>query len=273
MPVTEKPRLPELQKWMRKVLTSPTGVRSALEKPHPSKIRCLPVIGETPEVSREARLSIYGNGYFSRIIDVLGINYSSVKNVVGDKAFYPMARAYLIKHPSMFRSIDDVGDKLSSFLKTHPVRKKFPFLSDLAALEWAAHQSFFADDLSLLDPSSLANLPEKRWRRAKLDLDPSVRLLKLSWPVDDIWRADGNIGREKITRETIFILVFRRPDKFVRVPRISAAQFALLKALQEGLTLENALARLARRRFSNDHPLQTWFSGWIQDGIIKKIRF
>src|SRR4051812_45249860 len=101
VPITKSPSLSNLQQWMRWVLSHPNGVGAAIEKPHALK-NCLMVIGETPEVNRQTRLSIYGNGYFWRLIEGLGSTFSSVKNVLGLREFNDVARAYLVKHPSTF---------------------------------------------------------------------------------------------------------------------------------------------------------------------------
>lgn len=262
---------------MRWVLTHPKGVVSALKQGHPLA-KCMQVIGETPDVDRATRLSIYGNGYFLRIIEVLGFNFECLKNMVGEELFDEMARAYLVKHPSTFRSIDDIGSTLSDFLKKHPFSKKFPYASDLAKIEWATHESFFADDETPLDPQKFKNVPESAWQNARFQLDKSVYLLRVDWPVDQIWRVDGELDKRERTRlkkGRLHILVFRRADKFVRVPRIEPAQYDLLSQLAEGRTLGAALLSLAKKPATKNLtlPIGEWFNGWISDGIFKRISF
>lgn len=274
MPTVKHPRLSKLQYWMRWTLTHPQGAGAALKKPHPLKPYAR-LIEETPEVSREERLSIYGDGYFGRIIEVLGANYSSVKNVVGSHPFEHLARAYLVKYPSRFKSIDDVGADLAVFLKRSPLTKKLPFLPELALLEWSAHQSFFANDLPLLNPKELNGISEKKWGKAVMTLDPSVRIHKVNWPVDELWRLDGKWDkRRKFKKEKRLVLVFRRPDKLVRMRSLSVAQFELLDHLKKGRMLGQALQLLSRRHLISDGTfVQKWFSDWINEGVIKKIQF
>lgn len=270
MPTKNLPRLSNLQTWMRGVLTSPHGVSAALK----TSKKYLHIIGETKDVSREKRLSIYGDGYFARLIDVLGANYSSVKNVIGNDLFEDLIRRYLIKHPSTFRSIDDVGDKLSIFLKSDRLLKKYKFLPELAEIEWAAHQSFFADDIPGFSSTELKSIPQKNWPKIKFKLDPSVKLLKFNWPVDRLWRDDGKWSRKKIRaikKESLFILVIRLPNKLVRVPRINAIQYELLKQFQKNKNLGSALLYISKNHKSESLPIRTWFEDWCQDGVFKKI--
>ncbi len=202
------------------MLTYPKGVGTALTKPHALK-NCLTVIGETPDVDRATRLSIYGNGYFWRLMEGVGSTFSSIQNIIGIDAHNDLMRQYLIKHPSTFKSIDDIGAHMPAFLKGHPLLKKFPFLIDLAAIEWAANQSFFVDDKPLLDSKNLKRIPPAAWPKAKIKLDESVQLLKSSWPVDEIWREDGKLKKQQLVRlkkRPHFFLVFRaQENKFVRI--------------------------------------------------------
>ena len=151
-------------------------------------------------------------------------------------------------------------------------------MSDLASLEWATHQSFFADDVPLLDAKQFKKIPEDMWQNARFTLDPSVRLLKLNWPVIDLWRDDGEWKKSKIARlkkETVYALVFRIPEKFVRVPRITPIQFDLLKLLSQGQPLGPALLAIVKKHSFDDQslPVNDWFQHWIQDGVFKKIEF
>lgn len=259
------PSLPELQRWMRKVLTHRGGVACALQ--HKGGPRLLHVIGETVELKRADRLSIYGDGYYWRLIDCLGANYEVLKKVLGDELFSELSRDYLDKYPSRYKCIDDVGAELSLFVKKHPVSKGRPYLTELAALEWAVHQSMYADDVSPMDPKKLSALSPQQWAKAKIAFDPSVRLMKLNWPLDKLWRD----GKWRARREKIFLLVYRRDDKLVRIPRLTPDQFKLLESLKVGLTLEKSLSRL-----SNQHvlpPVRQWFNDWVTRGVIRGFGF
>ncbi len=277
MPTISAPSLSDLQTWMRWVLTHPHGVGCALNNHSHALDRCTKVIGETPQVDRETRLSIYGNGYFQRIIEVLESNYSSIRNVVGENDFYDLARAYLVKYPSIFKSIDDVGAPMSPFLKKHPLSKKFPFLPELAHLEWTAHQAFFADDVAPLALATFENIPPSKWLRATFTLDPAVTLLKLFWPVDLLWRDDGKWDQRRIKsmkRGPLRVLVYRPADKWVRVPRITPIQFELLSHLSNQKTLGKALSSLVKKHPLLDTSLvRNWFSRWITDGVIRQVHF
>lgn len=255
---TKSPSLPELQRWMREVLTHRRGVARALaQKEGP---RYLHVIGQTPELNRAERLSIYGEGYFLRLVDCLGANYETVKNVLGADLFDTLCRDYLARYPSRYKYIDGVGAELPAFIKRHAAAKGRPYLTELAALEWAVHEALYADDVPPLKPEKLAGLPPEQWAHARLAIDPSVRLLQLNWPLDELWRN----GKWRKRREKVLLLVYRRDDKLVRIPRLTPVQFRLLESLQAGYTLEKSLRKLPKQT-----PVKQWFNDWAARGVIR----
>ena len=77
---TRQPSLAELQKWLRWIVTDPRGVAPALAEPRPHgkgrryqepAIQGLSWIEEQPPLTVTARLDIYAEAYFARIVEVL----------------------------------------------------------------------------------------------------------------------------------------------------------------------------------------------------------
>jgi hypothetical protein len=288
MPASVKPSLPDLQNWMRWTLTHPDGAGEVVNNPV-GKVRLpknwtrgkeparqLAVIGQSPAVNQETRLSIYGDGYFLRIVGVMASNFSCIRAVLGDHDFDDhVAREYLVKYPSVHKCIDNIGDRLPSFLRTHSHSKHFSFLPDLARLEWAFHESFYSDELPLLDPESLRSATSSAWERAKITLDPSVRLLDLKFPVVPLWREDGKWDRKRlrtINARSSPTLVFRNRDMNVRVSELDKGEFSLLKAFKAGKKLGAALRSAARNGMTPATAMGI-FQEWTRLGIIRRVDF
>ena len=273
---------------MRWVLTYPTGVGDVIKLP-PGKARLpknwtrgaepkrwLPVIGETSTVSQETRLSIYGDGYFLRIVGVMGGNYAVLKEILGDHDFDDhVAREYLVKHPSTHKCIDNIGNFLPAFLEKHPFSKQLPFLADIARLEWAFHESFYADEWPLIDGTAFKDVPLEKWESARISLDPSVRLLDLDYDVLSLWQDDGKWSRRRldgVKKNPTRIIVYRRPDAQVRVGKELAGDFALLQAFQDKKTFGAAL-RVALKHGLSPARAMKLFGTWTAIGIIRKVEF
>jgi hypothetical protein len=234
------------------------------------------VIGRSADVDQATRLSIYGDGYFLRIVDVMAANYEVLCAVAGEHEFrHHLARAYLVKHPSTYKCIDNVGNRMADFLKRYPLTRQLPFLPDLARVEWAFHESFYADEWPLFDPAKFAGVPVERWAGARITLDPSVRLLSLAFPVVPLWRDNGRWARRRLSsirREPSFVLVYRRPDGQVRVAEETPGAFALLEAFAAGRPLGQALKKAGRKGLAEARALPL-FREWTELGIIRRVAF
>jgi len=73
--------------------------------------------------------------------------------------------------------------------------------------------------------------------------------------------------RKRMKKQTLHVMVTRRPDKLIRVPRVTADQFNLLSRLQEGKPLNEALAPLNKKL-----PIAAWFQEWTKTNLIQQIK-
>lgn len=274
--MTPAPPLAELQRWMKRTLTAPQGARAAFDRERRRRFQA--VIPTQGALGPGDRLAIYGDGYFARLTDCLGHNLPALKNVLGNTAFESLARNYLTKHPSTFRSVDEVGHRLPEFLATRGNLGPWKFLPDLARLEWACHRAFYADDAPPLRPADLQNRSAREWGRARLTFSPSARLLRLKWPLIALWRAEGRGPRRRWAairpRETD-CLVFRNRDHQIRVWEIPKNLAAVFPALRRGRPLGSALQSAGGRGDPRKRAesFQEFFAGVTAEGGFSGIVF
>jgi hypothetical protein len=282
------PSLAELQQWLRWVITHPEGVQDALNgtqlptplqstryiEPQP---RQLALIAETPQLTREHRLGVYANAYFERLFESMEADFPLILWVLGEENFRRLSAHYLIKHPSSSPNISDLGEALPNFLQAHPYAKQWPYLPDLARLEWEIAQSMWSHRLPPLDTASLKSIPETDWPKAKIVLDPTVRLLKTEWPVNrlrDKHAATNHKNPPRLDKKNPqWLLLYR--DDWVQVKIIDQPRWFALQRLQAGVTLGDLCDQLPRE-FPDQAaslPVMEWFSHWVGAGVIKKITF
>jgi len=175
-PSLNAPSLADLQRWLRWIITDPRGVDAALagkagevdagwieSEPKP---RQLGMVVATPTASSVARVGIYASGYFWRLHDALAADFPGVREILGAGRFQRLAAEYLIKHPSRSPNLADLGCSFSRFSLDRELREEFPFLPDLASLEWSIH-------LSLLAPRGLDSALTDFCGRRRLELRPT----------------------------------------------------------------------------------------------------
>ena len=240
--------------------------------------RLLDEVVEAPPLHRESRLDIYAEAYFSRLVDSLAKDFEAVHASLDEDSFRRLAADYLEVYPSKTRNIGEVGRNFPRFLKTSAFASGVPYLSDLAELEWAVIEAFYARNVSGFDPASLASLSPEAWSTVKLVLHPSVHLLRLSWPVDAIWRArhEADVPTE-LSPDDTNLLVYRQ-GFVLEVEKIDRLQWKLLELISDKLPLGVALELVhsgIEESESSETELaslfQTWFSHWVARGIIQDV--
>ncbi len=228
-------------------------------------------------VSGTERMSVYANGYLTRIEESLKEVYEAIRSAIAPEAFHELSLAYAKKHPSSHYNLNFAGRHLPDFLKAYCVTAKdacndeYPFLRDLAELEWRIWTAFHAFQESPMDRGGLAQIPQESWSEIRLYFQPSVLLWASKWPVLDLWlaRKKGVSGQSRLTPSSEYLLIARR-DLEVRCERLGQEQYEFLSALIDGKTLGEACERLNDLMGDQEFPVSEWFGGWVQDGLITR---
>ena len=257
------PSLEELQRWMRDRI-SPSRIGQA----EPSDAVLNPQRG----VPGEERMAVYAGGYLIRVREALAEVYEAVHQMVGERQFAELARAYAARHPSRDYNLTLSGRHLPEFLLDWPLTQRLPFLPDLARLEWRICAAFHAFEQPPLDAKRLSQLSLDQWDRVRLGFQPSVALVSSAWPIRDLWEA-RTMPRERIDIDLVNrpqrVLVYRQEVRVV-CDLVPEAQHAVLDGLLRGDTLWAVCQRLAGYSETEPLPLQDWFFTWFGRGLITR---
>ncbi len=260
-----EPSLITIQKRLWKLITAPELPSATLSVLAKKKLPIIPGRHLKPV----ERLDIYANMYFFRILEALGEDFPGVVKMMGHARFHNLVTSYLIKHPSKHFSLRMMGRHLPSFLKKHPLIKKWPSLWDLAALEWALLSVFDAEDAQPLTLEILKKIQPEKWATIPLQLIAGHSLLTLNYRVD-LSRDKLLKNKEtKIKKESILLLVWRKGFKVFYRP-IGNLESKLLKKLVQGTTLET-LGEIAARYSGQEQgsiELAGLFNRWMGDALI-----
>ncbi|MFQ5876998.1 MAG: putative DNA-binding domain-containing protein [Acidobacteriota bacterium] len=174
------------------LITAPEGVRPALEEMarggRPDAESVATIFAGDEELPAVERIDVYANMYFYRLFDCLREDYPRVEAAVGSARFHNLATDYLLRHPSRSPSLRYLGEALPAFLNSHPLNDEFPYLADLARLEWARVDAFDAPDARPLTREGLARLPQDDAGEARFTLMPGVQILRFGYDVVRLWR-------------------------------------------------------------------------------------
>lgn len=182
-------------------------------------------------------LDIYRNNYCGNLHDALASAYPVINQLVGDDFFRFLVRKFIAQYPSCNANLHHFGAELADFLTTFEPVQKLVYLADVAALEWACHRAYFADDAAMLDINKLAQIPPEQYSDLIMRIHPACQVVRSRYPINAIWHAhqSGENGDFHIELDsgTSIVLVSRIAD-VVQVNELEEDDAAWLHEIQAG---------------------------------------
>lgn len=224
-------RAAELQRsFAHAVLNASMAVPEALSR----------TAGKTPS----RRFGVYRNNVYVSLIDALANRFPMAVRLVGEEFFRAMARTYVEQDPPRSPVLLRYGAGFPDFVSAFPPAAPVPYLADVMRLEWAWHAAYHAADA---DPLPLAELSAavERAAAARVELHPSLHVVRSPYPVITIWEIAAREGENEPARlpadgEDALVV---RPRLDVEVRRLPDGGAIFVLALKEGLNLQEAAAR------------------------------
>jgi uncharacterized protein (UPF0276 family) len=218
-----------------------------------------------------ARLDIYANAYFYRLLDVLRDLFPRLAYLAGEVPFHNLVTDYLLAYPSTAPDLRRLGERLPAFVLDHPLGQHTPLLPEVAELELGLASALDAPDSPLFMRSRLAELAASEWPALELELAPSVRLTKAAHDLTTIAALCDDRQRERAlatppAAEQTALLIGRRGH---------AVYFRALEP-RESLTLEKIkggtrFATLCEALGPHDADparLAEYLMRWVDDGVV-----
>jgi hypothetical protein len=236
------------------------------------------------------RLEIYNRVYWFRLLSSLADDFPGLREVIGQEAFDKVLLGYLTEMPSVSYTLRDLGSRLEGWLRAHPefIAGNERMALDMVRLEWADIEAFDAAEYPVLTQAELANLGED----PVFHLQPDLQLLDLAYPVDELLLTvretedpETDISSNVVMMDhsdsaprkqlplpkgkKVFLAVHRQ-ENIVYFKRLKPEGFALLRALQQGQPLSQAIETSVnwsgKKLERVMEQLHDWFANWSQLG-------
>lgn len=251
------------------------------------------IIKPNDRMTSVERLQIYNQVYWYRILSSLAEDYPGLRAIIGQESFDRVLIAYLTERPSQSFTLRNLGSRLEQWLSEHPefAGRNQRIALDMVRLEWADIDVFDSEERPAISEKDLAALGED----PVFHLQPYLRLLELSYPVDELLlkirheeKTDENESdvasnvvmmesthqketkRRSLPRAKKVYLAVHRQDNDMYFKRLQPEAFALLRALQQGKTLSEAIAESVnwtRRKVEFiTVRVHDWFANWSSLG-------
>jgi hypothetical protein len=281
-PRARPPALAELQAWFGK----------AIARPLPDKYLGNPLAVSAPELGRQAqarlwtrgamsgfaRLGVYNQQYWFRLITIMQEEYSCTAHLLGLRRFNDWVVRYLEAHPPASPFLTYLDAKFPAFMSARYRGKDRAQVTQAAAYERAFSKAVDAPEARPLGSATQAQLLS-----LPLCLAPHATPLRLDWDFFSfraLCLADASL-EEKIAlsaAEPDYVMIYRDAEHTLRQASISEAAYRLLQAMREPASVPEIFARLenlpakealdAEGQTELAANLSAWFRDWVAQGWI-----
>ncbi len=189
-----------------------------------------------------ARFAVHRHTCRSGLINALRTAYPSVVTAVGDAYFDALAAEFIQASPPSSPVLQEYSPAFPDFVGHFPPLAEWPWLSDVARIDWARREAFHAADADALSAAHLQSWPVETLMRASLGLHPSLYTLTSSNPAWSLWHclqsSGQSLAEDGWRAESLQVW---RIENGVHMRLLRAGDVTLRRGLADGLTLVDAL--------------------------------
>lgn len=217
------------------------------------------------------RYALYRGNLSATWSKTLGAAYPVIEQLVGEEFFGGLAQAYGRAHPSDNGDLNRFGAHFATFLRAFPHVAGFPYLPDMATLEWTLHRAHYAPSADGVTAQRMAALTPEQVETARLTLHPACTLLASEWATIPLWQAHQAGSGVPFPAELAspdYGLV-TRPRWKTQVLPLTAASHAALSVLAAGGTFGAALDAAFER--DDEYDIAANLQQWIDHALVVRI--
>lgn len=236
---------------------------AALLRPHVAPLNGLV---QPQSFDQKSRFAVYRNNVHHSLIEALSATFPVVQALVGEEAFSRLATLFVRKHPPSTPYLTEYGEPFGGFLASRNELRAYPYLAEVAQLEYQLLRSTHAADTvsvnnRLLD---LAADPQQLFDSC-FTFAPATALLPLKFASATLWErhqcdAPNLYGVEVNCAQWVLI---SRPEYQLYVDHLEPDEFAFLEALKQGATVGQACELL-----THEAQLADYFQRLLERRLI-----
>lgn len=203
----------------------------------------IPFVDALGDITNEERVHIYRNCVFVSLKNLLSDVFPSIVEMVGIEFFRYLTHEFIKTQPPTNGALMLYGGEFKVFLASFSALKEYPYLSDVAAIEWAMHQSYDAADDKACDAQDFQDWVKTDIENLKRTFVNSVHLFEFSSPAYSLWQASKEEGAaiENIDlAQHEYVLVYRDKQLDVQVCNLAKNAYMFYNALKNNKTFVEA---------------------------------
>lgn len=157
---------------------------------------------ENADPKQQLALKIYQDNLLMTATRSLSLTYPVLEKMLGSEALVVLSRRLLSRELPLSGDWADWGSCLHEILRQSELQDTYPYLQDIAKLEWQLSiasrypsMPFMAESLPMLEKSNL--------NQVFMQLQPSLALLQSRYPIEPMWRAHCDLAAGEVPQAAV----------------------------------------------------------------------
>lgn len=197
------------------------------------------VMGRNGAVSTR-RFEVYRNNVLSSLCDALAANFPAIQQLLGAAYFRALGVEYVRHAPPTQPVLSEYGSDFPAFLRAFPPLQAYPYLGDVAALEWAWLRAYHGADQVCTALEDLRVVEPEVIPLVRFQVHPTAQIISSGYPVHDIFRKNRNIEGEGSRESGPQHVLVVRPQLHVTTHDIPQDKAFFFNCLASGAALGEA---------------------------------
>jgi len=226
----------------------------------------------------EKGLAIYRRNLQANAVRALQISFPTVLKLIGDELFAYAVELLLKTDPPNSGDWGLWGDSFPKLLETLTALNEYPYVIDIARLDFLIHMQSREKDTHI-DMSSMSLLSEHELDQLRLVLNPAIKLLESNYPVIEIYQANHqpeyaeeflDKAQQKLASNIGGHCLIYRPQLKPLVRAVDSVELNWLRLLQQGKSIGQALDELLMQ--NQKFSLENWLPLAVQENLIFSLK-
>lgn len=223
-------------------------------------------------------LAIYQKSLQASAVRALRITYPTVLKLIGDDVFAYATEQLIKQDPPSTGDWALWGEHFSTVLKQLDALQEFPYVADIARLDFALHILGREKDTAV-DMNSMSLLATCELEELRIVLNPALKLFVSKFPIVDIYNANHSQesqvetyltqAKQKLTEGSGQVALIYRPQYKPLLRILEPSEHDWLKLIQQGCCIGQSLDRLVGH--DQNFSLETWLPLAIQQNLILRL--
>jgi hypothetical protein len=222
----------------------------------------------------ERGLAIYRKNLKANAVRALHISFPTLLKLIGDDLF-TYAVEQLLKTDTLNSGDWGLwGDSFPELLETLSALNEFPYVIDIARLDFLMHIQSREKD-SYIDMASMTLLADYELDQLRLVLNPSIRILESNYPVTEIYQANNqpeyaeeflNKAQQKLASNIGESCLIYRPKFKPLIRALDSAELNWLRLIQQEKSIGQSLDELLMK--NQEFSFEKWLPLAVQQNLI-----